>query len=163
MLEGRGEKVIRTRHAGPARPIVRPMTNSILEDFAGSMTVGELCARTGRSVGALVEFCTGGVQAEAAAPPSRSKKAATSSRSKTKVAKVPRSAVETRTRAGREALDRSLVELLRGVKSGMSARDIAEETGASLEQIRSAVGRLVSKKKVRFEGKTAARRYWARG
>jgi len=38
-----------------------------------------------------------------------------------------------------------------------------EETDASLQQIRSAVVRLVAKKKVRFKGKTAARRYWARG
>ena len=38
--------------------------------------------------------------------------------------------------------------------------DIAEETGASLPQIRSAIVRLG--KKVRFKGNTAARRYWAR-
>lgn len=40
---------------------------------------------------------------------------------------------------------------------------IAEETGASLQQIRSAVARMVAKRKARFEGKTAAGRYWARG
>jgi len=57
------------------------------------------------------------------------------------------SAVDTRTQAGRKAFDRVLME----------------ETDASLQQIRSAVVRLVAKKKVRFKGKTAARRYWARG
>jgi len=43
----------------------------------------------------------------------------------------------------------------------MSARDIAEDADASLRQIRSAVARMVAKKK-RFEGKTAARRYCLR-
>ncbi len=105
-----------------------PMTNSIPKEFAGSITV-----RAGRA---------------AVVAPSPKKM----------TAKAPASAAEARTQVGREAFDRGLVELLRGVKNGMSARDIAEETGASLEQIRSSVGRLVPKK-MRFEGKTAARRY----
>ena len=50
--------------------------------------------------------------------------------------------------------------LLTGVQNGLSARDIAEETGASLPQIRSAIVRLG--KTVRSKGNTAARRYWAR-
>jgi len=82
---------------------------------------------------------------------------------KTVEAPAPALAVDTRTQAGRKAFDGVLVEVLKGVTSGMSARDIAEETDASLQQIRSAVARLVAKRKVRFEGKTAARRYWARG
>ena len=126
------------------------MTSSILEDFAGSMAVGELCARTGCSVEALVEFCSGhGGLSTTTAHPER--------------VRAPALAVETRTQAGRETLDRALVELLQGVTNGMGARDIAEETGASLLQIRSSITRLVAKKKVRFEGKTTARRYWARG
>lgn len=70
------------------------------------------------------------------------------------------SAVETRTRIGRDAFDAALLGLLTGVQNGLSARDIAEETGASLPQIRSAVVRLGNK--IRFKGNTAARRYWPR-
>jgi DNA-binding NarL/FixJ family response regulator len=116
------------------------------------MTVRDFCARTGQSVEKLVTFCFSERKAAAAArkPPV--------ARSASKTA-----GVDTRSRVGREKFDRELVQLLRGVRSGMAARDIAEETGATLVQIRSAVARLVAKSKVRFDGKTAARRYWACG
>ena len=69
--------------------------------------------------------------------------------------------MNTRTQAGRDAFDASLLALLTGVQSGLSAREIAEETGASLPQIRSAIARLG--KRVQSKGKTVARRYWAKG
>lgn len=142
------EEQISTRVAGPTYGA--PMTEPVLEAFVGSLTAEEFCARTGQSVEGLVEFCFG----DQRAPVSKTAKAPR---------KTQRAAVETRTRGGREAFDAMLLELLRGARSGMGARDIAEETEASLPQIRSSIARLVEKKAVRFEGKTAARRYWARG
>jgi|GEM_PF-1505378 len=146
------------------------MSDQVLEEFIGSMTVSEFCARTGRSVEDLVEFCAGrggsapkGKATPALAAKASGKSSAKPTKSAKPSAKAAASGVETRTQAGRDAFDAALLDLLKGVQSGMGARDIADETGASLPQIRSAVARLVSKKKVRFEGKTAARRYWARG
>lgn len=132
------------------------MNDRILEEFAGKVTVAELCARTGRSVEDLVRFCSrNAAKAPAAArtssPPATTAKPTDSPGTTT---------VETRTRAGRDAFDTALLGLLAGVQNGLSARDIAEETGASLPQIRSAITRLG--KKVRSKGNTAARRYWAR-
>lgn len=62
------------------------------------------------------------------------------------------SAADTPSQAGREAFDRVLMEVLQGVASGMSARDIVEETDASLPQIRSAVARLVAKEEGPLRG-----------
>lgn len=133
------------------------MNDRVLEEFAGKMTVAELCARAGRSVEDVVRFCSGdsGAKASTTRRPSSSKP---TSAKATKPASA--ASVETRTRAGRNAFDTALLALLTGVQNGLSARDIAEETGASLPQIRSAIVRLG--KKVRFKGNTAARRYWAR-
>lgn len=134
------------------------MNDRVLEDFAGKMTVAELCARADRSVEDLIRFCSGGTTAKASTV-ARASSTATKS---TKTAK-PHSAmaVETRTQAGRDAFDAALLGLLTGVQNGLGARDIAEETGASLPQIRSAIARLG--KKIRSKGNTAARRYWVRG
>ena len=128
------------------------MKDRALEEFAGNLTVAELSGRTGRSIEDIVRFCSGGVVAEASSARRSSSTAATAPSSI--------SAVETRTRTGRDAFDAALLGLLTGVQNGLSARDIAEETGASLPQIRSAVVRLGNK--IRFKGNTAARRYWAR-
>lgn len=133
------------------------MNDRVLEEFAGKMTVAELCARAGRSVEDVVRFCSGGSSATASTTrrPSSTKPTSATATEPASVASV-----ETRTRAGRDAFDTALLALLTGVQNGLSARDIAEETGASLSQIRSAIVRLG--KKVRFKGNTAARRYWAR-
>ncbi|MGH1347978.1 MAG: hypothetical protein ACRBN8_40865 [Nannocystales bacterium] len=54
---------------------------------------------------------------------------------------------------------------VRGVKARLirpgefRRRDHAEETDASVQQIRSAIARLVARLKVRFKGKMAARCY----
>lgn len=130
---------------------VAQVKEPVLESFVGGMTVREFCARTNQSVEKLVEFCSSqrAPVRKTLASPARSTANAVG--------------VDTRSRAGREKFDLELIQILRGVRSGMAARDIAEETGATLVQIRSAVARLVAQSKVRFDGKTAARRYWACG
>lgn len=132
------------------------MSNRVLEEFVGDLTAEELCTRTGTRVEDLVRFCfeerraNGTGNRRATKPTGRKRQTAGG-----------RDSVSTRTQSGRDAFDASLLALLTGVQSGLSAREIAEETGASLPQIRSAIARLG--KRVQSKGNTVARRYWAKG
>ena len=132
------------------------VSNRVLEEFVGDLTAAEFCTRTGTRVEDLVRFCFEGRRAKGTGS-----RRATSSTGRKRQPAQERGSVNTRTQAGRDAFDASLLALLTGVQSGLSAREIAEETGASLPQIRSAIARLG--KRVQSKGKTVARRYWAKG
>ncbi len=124
------------------------MSSKVLEAFVGQMTVSEFCGRTGRSVDDLLGFCGG-------ASPSTHRIQQPS----------PAPTKSTRTRASSldlAALDERVVTLLRGARKGLGGRELADSTGTSLPQLRGSLKRLVSAKRVRFDGQTSARRYWAK-
>ena len=129
------------------------MTNlDVLEDFAGRMTASELCSMAGCSLPDLVEFCMSGSAGKAVTKKRSGAAAPRPSRGKT---------VNTRTKAGREVLDEGVLAVLTGAKSGVAAGAIVEETGANALQVRQSLGRLISLKKAKAEGKARGRRYWA--
>ena len=103
----------------------------------------------------LVEFCMSGSVAKVA------KVATTKSPAVAAPKRTSAKTVNTRTKAGREALDEGVLAVLTGAKSGVASGAIVEETGANALQVRQALGRLISQKKAMAEGKARGRRYWA--
>lgn len=140
------------------RRSIRPMSVEVLESFVGEMTVAELCSRTGRSVEELLAFCSGRRSAKSAAPPTA---APTKAKTKTKSA----GGKKRRVRASSDelvALDVRVMEMISAAKDGIGGREMADKTGETLPRLRGSLKRLVDKRKIRFAGNTAARRYWAK-
>ena len=137
------------------------MSLQALESFVGEMTVAELCARTGRSVEELLAFCS-----NRRAPKATSAAAAPAARTTTKTkTKAKSGGKKLRVRASSDelvALDIRVMELISGAKDGIGGREMANTTGETLPRLRGALKRLVDKKKIRFAGNTAARRYWVK-
>ncbi len=52
--------------------------------------------------------------------------------------------------------------LIVGAKDGIGGREMANKTGETLPRLRGSLKRLVDRKKIRYAGNTAARRYWAK-
>lgn len=135
------------------------MSVQALESFVGEMTVAELCSRTGRGVEELLAFCSNRRPAKAtsAAPAAQTK---TKTKTKTKSGGKQR-----RVRASSDelvALDVRVMELITSAKDGIGGREMANTTGETLPRLRGALKRLVDKKKIRYAGNTAARRYWTK-
>lgn len=131
------------------------MSVEVLESFVGQMTVAELCSRTGRSVEELLAFCSNSRPAKstsvASAPKAKPKKKA--------------GGKKRRVRASSDqlvALDERVMGLISAAKDGIGGREMADKTGETLPRLRGSLKRLVDKKKIRFAGNTAARRYWAK-
>lgn len=146
--KGRCSRRSSTRTTG--RHSIRAMSAQVLESFVGQMTVSEFCARTGRSIDDLLRFCGG-----SGSP--RSKNLPRTPSPAPKVGKRTRA-----TSLDLVALDERVVTLLRGARKGLGGRELADSTGTSLPQLRGSLKRLVSAKRVRFDGQTSARRYWAK-
>lgn len=133
------------------------MSLQALESFVGEMTVAELCSRTGRSVEDLLAFCSN-------RRPAKASSAAPAAQTKTKT-KAKSGGKKRRVRASSDelvALDIRVMELITNAKDGIGGREMANVTGETLPRLRGALKRLVDKKKIRFAGNTAARRYWAK-
>ncbi|MBV1859845.1 MAG: hypothetical protein KUG77_15645 [Nannocystaceae bacterium] len=133
------------------------MSVEALETFVGQMTVAELCSRTGRGVEELLAFCS------SSSRPAKSTPASAPAKTKTKAKKKP--AGGKRVRASSDQLvelDERVMELIVGTDDGIGGREMADKTGETLPRLRGALKRLVDKKKIRFAGNTAARRYWAK-
>ena len=131
------------------------MSVQALETFVGEMTVAELCNRTGRSVEDLLAFCSSGRPAKSASTgtPGGAKPKAKSSGKTRRVRATSDELV---------ALDERVLGLIRAAKDGVGGREMANKTGETLPRLRGSLKRLVDKRKVRFAGNTAARRYWAK-
>ncbi len=54
------------------------------------------------------------------------------------------------------------MKVLEGAPQGLGGRELADSVQTTLPQLRGSLKRLVDAKKVRFAGKTSARRYWLR-
>lgn len=131
------------------------MSVEVLESFVGQMTVAELCNRTGRSVEELLAFCSN-------RRPAKSTSATPKATTKTKTKSGGK---KRRVRASSDqlvALDERVLNLITAAKNGIGGREMADKTGETLPRLRGSLKRLVDKKKIRFAGNTAARRYWAK-
>ncbi len=131
------------------------MSVEVLESFVGQMTVAELCNRTGRSVEELLAFCSNRRPAKTT-PASAAPKAKAPKKSGGKKRRVRASSDEL------VALDERVMNLISSAKDGIGGREMANKTGETLPRLRGSLKRLVDKKKIRFAGNTAARRYWAK-
>ena len=131
------------------------MSVEVLESFVGQMTVAELCNRTGRSVEELLAFCSN-------RRPAKSTSVSSAPKAKTK---AKAGGKNRRVRASSDelvALDQRVMGLITAAKDGIGGREMADKTGETLPRLRGSIKRLVDKKKIRFAGNTAARRYWAK-
>ena len=136
------------------------MSAEVLESFVGQMTVAELCTRTGRSVEELLAFCSNRRPTKSTSVSSAPKASAKKTKAKSKAGGKKR-----RVRASSDelvALDERVMGLITAAKDGIGGRELANKTGETLPRLRGSLKRLVAKKKVRFAGNTAARRYWAK-
>lgn len=124
------------------------------------MTVRELAAHAGLSVEALVALAHGR-KPPAATSKATSKKAAVTP--KTKAAATGPNEVDTRNAKGRAAYQKAVLETLKAAKGEkLGAREIRAAVGGTGLQARTAITVLIESKKVRFEGKARATRYWAK-
>lgn len=136
------------------------MSVQALESFVGQMTVAELCSRTGRGLEELLAFCSNRRPAEStsAAPVAKTKSAAkTKTKTKTTGGKRVRASSDELV-----ALDDRVMGLISATHDGIGGREMADKTGETLPRLRGSLKRLVDKKKIRFAGNTAARRYWVK-
>jgi len=134
------------------------MSVEVLESFVGQMTVAELCNRTGRSVEELLAFCSN-------RRPAKSNSATSAAPAAKAAPKKKSGGKKRRVRASSDqlvALDERVIGLIRAAKDGIGGREMADKTGETLPRLRGSLKRLVDKKKIRFAGNTAARRYWVK-
>ena len=126
---------------------------SALESLVGNMTLRELSERSGRPVGAIVEWALGSGAGRAAAP------------AKDKGSSTPRPAarakgVDVRTPTGRAAYDNAVLDVVGGAKSPVSAQAVRAKVGGTPPQARSALNRLIEAGKVGYAGRARATRYF---
>jgi hypothetical protein len=134
--------------------ILRRMPNP-LEVLVGEMTLAELASKSKRSVDQIVSFA---MQDGASASRGRG---ATASPSAAKAApKASRGGnVNTRSRAGREAYEQAVFNVLNSSKGKVAAADIRSKVGGTPMQARAALNRLIEDRRVSYEGKARATRY----
>jgi hypothetical protein len=117
--------------------------STAIEDLVAEMTIGELAKRSGRTVEAITSWALGG----------RSSRAASNG--------APRGGggVNTRTPAGREAFDEAVLQAIRGAGGEVQAADLAAIVGGNALQRRTALQRLVKRRKLRRAGQARATSY----
>jgi hypothetical protein len=138
-----------------SRPVILPAMPHPLEQLVGEMTLAELAAKSNRSVDQLVSFAmankvSSGKKAPGAATPARSTAAPKTSRG---------GAVNTRNRAGREAYEQAVFNVIESSKGKVAATAIRSKVGGTPMQARAALNRLIEDGRVVYEGKARATRY----
>lgn len=73
--------------------------------------------------------------------------------------KRTRSAVNTRTPAGRAEYDQAIIDALSGASSPLSANDVRAKVGGTSLQARTALNRLIEAGKVRWSGRARGTKY----
>jgi len=75
---------------------------------------------------------------------------------------APTSGHNTRTRAGREALDAAIVDYLRSQSEPVRALDIRKGIGGTAAQVRTRLNYLIEQGKVTYKGRASGTRYKAK-
>jgi hypothetical protein len=128
-----------------------------LEDLVGNMTLSELAQRSGRSVGAIVDFALGSRSAARRVAtgngvPASGKRGRRSSAG----------AVDTRSAAGRTEFDQRVLEAVRGLGGTAQAADVERVVGGTPLQRRTSLMRLVKSRKLTRSGKARSTAYTLR-
>jgi len=134
------------------------MSQTAIEELISDWTIADLAARTGRSVGEIVEFAMRARRASAKAQAAPAKAEAKKAGRPAKRSKN----VDTRTAAGREAYQEAVGAVVEA-KGGKptSAAEIRAKVGGTPTQARAALARLIEDGKITYEGKARATRYLA--
>ena len=137
------------------------MSQTAIEELISDWTIADLAARTGRSVGEIVEFAMRARRANARAQAAPAAKTAAAPKKAGRPAKRGK-AVDTRTAAGREAYQEAVGNVVEA-KGGKptSAAEIRAKVGGTPTQARAALARLIEDGKITYEGKARATRYLA--
>lgn len=138
---------------------------SALETLVSNMTVAQLAEVAGLGVDEIVAL----VLTKAALHRSQS---ATKSQANRRKGPKPRAGVintkeaaagevNTRTREGREAFDKAILEFLGGCEEPARASEVRKGVGGTAAQIRARLNHLIEETgQVAFEGRAAGTRYW---
>lgn len=130
------------------------MAQDALENFVGNMTLAELASRSGRAVGEIVDYAM-------RTKPTRSNGTAgkASKTGLTKTTSARSRAVNTRTAAGRDQYDATVLRVLRDAGDKVGAVEMRKQVGGTALQVRTALNRLIEAGAVTFEGKARATTY----
>lgn len=138
-----------------------------LEHLVGTMTIGDLASRSGRSVDEIVRYAL----EERRVAPTRTRAERTSLHptplapapppSHKRSQAVAAAVVDTRSPASRDAYDSKVLSVLKQKKSWMLAQEVRREAGGTPLQARTALGRLLAEGKIQSKGNARATVYKA--
>ena len=141
------------------------MSPSPLEQLVRTMSLEELAQRSGRGVEDIVAYALAG-KMQRSNGKSSAKIGTHKAETKTDIAKpksTPRPStsknVDTRTAAGREAYDQSVLESIQSARKPIGATDIRKKVGGTPLQVRTAAKRLEESGYITSEGQARATRY----
>lgn len=140
---------------------------SALEQLVANMTVAQLAELAGTDVDSMVALVLGKTKRAAAktaqAAPRRGRKRAEAADAGAVAQNdAPASSGDghnTRTRAGREALDAAILGFLKEQSEPVRALDIRKGVGGTAAQVRTRLNFLIEKKKVNYTGRASGTRY----
>ncbi len=136
---------------------------SALEQLVGNMSVAQLAESAGLTIDEVVALVLkraggkpGGARANAGAKSgvSAQNKAAAGSFA------VTEERHNTRTQAGRDALDAAIISILKQTGEPMRAVDIRDAVGGTAAQVRARVNTLIAEGKIAYKGRASGTRYW---
>lgn len=145
---------------------------SSLETLVGNMTVAQLAQAAGMDIDGVVALVLGadGKAPVKVAPAKRGRKAGRKAAPVVEVEAGPAEVEEapaggshnTRTRAGREALDKAIIDFLKAQSEPVRALDIRKGIGGTAAQIRTRLNYLIERNKVTYKGRASGTRYKAK-
>jgi len=150
---------------------------SSLEQLVGNMTVAQLAELAGMDINAVVELVLGAKgSGSKAAPAKRGRKPGRKAAAPAAAAAAPEADAapaeaaapapegghNTRTRAGRDALDAAIIDFLRNQEEPVRALDIRKGIGGTAAQIRTRLNFLIEQSKVTYKGRASGTRYKAK-
>lgn len=141
---------------------------SALEQLVGNMTVAQLAEVAGLSIDEVVGLV---LKKGASRPASggRGRKDSgdaptTTSHNKAAAGSfaVTERQHETRTQAGRDALDKAILTVLKQTGERMRAVDVRDAVGGTAAQVRARLNALIADARVSYGGKASGTRYWVK-
>ena len=143
---------------------------SALENLIASMSVAQLAEMAGMDVESMVTLVLERGGRGTAAPKAkgrrggRKKAEAAEGEAATQAAPAKKSGSghNTRTKAGRDALDAAILEFLGSQSDPVRALDIRKGVGGTSAQVRTRLNYLISQSKVAYKGRASGTRYWTK-
>lgn len=143
---------------------------SALETLVANMSVAQLAELAGMDVDSMVALVLGKKAGAAPKAPARRGGRRKAAEAVEGEADAPAQAApassgkghNTRTRAGREALDQAIIAFLKEQSEPVRALDIRAGVGGTAAQIRTRLNFLIEKGKVTYKGRASGTRYRAK-